>query len=239
MKPGVKRSGTPGSWWHENASLRSGRQPYRLGLSVRSISYWSVTWGSASLHPGLYAFTREADFGNRMSELEEAWDIALAEAKQRARAAGRHDLGTYLDLRAKNDLLRRTAVDWLTAAITAMAGEANRRGAGIQIETQEAHSFRRGSSTMVGSQLTLRRGVRTLLLETGWPRKPVDGFVSGDGLACANIKHFGRSRANAELILTRATKGLPQWLIIEKTHAKTPLGDLHLRQHLSILLSEL
>ncbi|MDX6443688.1 MAG: hypothetical protein QOH71_762 [Blastocatellia bacterium] len=174
-----------------------------------------------------------------MSELEEAWEIALAEAKQRARAAGRHDLGTYLDLRAKNDLLRRTAVDWLTAAITAMAGEANRRGAGIQIETQEAHSFRRGSSTMVGSQLTLRRGVRTLSLETGWPRKPVDGFVSGDGLACANIKHFGRSRANAELILTRASKGPPQWLIIEKTHAKTPLSDLHLRQHLAILLSEL
>ena len=173
-----------------------------------------------------------------MSELEEAWEAALAEARLRARGAGREDVGKYLDLRAKNDLLRRTAIDWLTATFTSLAGEANRRGAGIQIERQDAHSFRRGSSTMVGSQLTLRRGIRTLALETGWPRKPVDGFVSGDGLACANIKHFGRSRSNAELLLSRATNGLPQWLVIDKTHAKTPLNEPQLRHHLSILLGE-
>lgn len=173
-----------------------------------------------------------------MSELEEAWEIALAEARQRARGAGQEDIGRYLDLRAKNDLLRRTAIDWLTATFTSLAGEANRRGAGIQIERQDAHSFRRGSATMVGSQLTLRRGIRTLSLETGWPRKPVHGFVSGDGLACANIRHFGRSRANAELLLARSTNGLPQWLIIEKTHTKTTLSELQLRHHLSILLSE-
>ena len=173
-----------------------------------------------------------------MSELEEAWEIALTEATQRARGAGREDIARYLDLRTKNDLLRRTAVDWLTATFTSLAGEANRHGAGIQIERQEAHSFRRGSSTMVGSQLTLRRGVRTLSLESGWPRKPVDGFVRGDGLACANIKHFGRSRANAELILARTKQGPPQWLIIEKTRAKTALTEAQLRHHLSILLSE-
>ena len=173
-----------------------------------------------------------------MSELEEAWEIALAEATQRARGAGREDIARYLDLRTKNDLLRRTAVDWLTATFTSLAGEANRHGAGIQIQRQEAHSFRRGSSTMVGSQLTLRRGVRTLSLESGWPRKPVDGFVRGDGLACANIKHFGRSRANAELILARAKQGPPQWLIMEKTQAKTALTEAQLRHHLSILLSE-
>jgi hypothetical protein len=173
-----------------------------------------------------------------MSELEEAWEIALAEASQRARGAGREDIARYLDLRTKNDLLRRTAIDWLTATFTSLAGEANRRGAGIQIERQDAHSFRRGSSTMVGSQLTLRRGVRTLSIESGWPRKPVDGFVSGDGLACANIRHFGRSRANAELVLARAKHGLPQWQIIEKTHAKTQLTEAQIRHHLSILLSE-
>jgi hypothetical protein len=174
-----------------------------------------------------------------MSELEEAWEIALAEARQRARGAGREDIGKYLDLRAKNDLLRRTAIDWLTATFTSLAGEANRRGAGIQIERHDAHSFRRGSSTMVGSQLTLRRGVRTLALESGWPRKPGDGFVRGDGLACANIKHFGRPRANAELLLSRSAKGLPQWLTIEKTHGTTLLTEAQVRRHLSILLSEL
>jgi hypothetical protein len=173
-----------------------------------------------------------------MSELDEAWEIALAEATQRARGAGRADIARYLDLRSKNDLLRRTAIDWLTATFTSLAGEANRKGAGIQIERQDSHSFRRGSATMVGSQLTLRRGVRALALESGWPRKPGDGFVRGDGLACANIKHFGRPRANAELLLARSSKGLPQWLTIEKTHARTLLTEAQIRHHLSILLSE-
>jgi hypothetical protein len=173
-----------------------------------------------------------------MSELEEAWEVALAEATQRAREAGRADIGRYLDLRSKNDLLRRTAIDWLTATFTSLAGEANRVGAGIRIERQDSHNFRRGPAMMVGSQLTLRRGVRTLSLECGWPRKPIDGFVRGDGLACANIKHFGRTRANAELMLAPSTKGSPQWLIIEKTLSRTPLTEAACRQHLSILLSE-
>jgi hypothetical protein len=174
-----------------------------------------------------------------MSELEEAWELALAEAKQRARQSGRADITRYLDLRSTNDLLRRTAIDWLAATLTALAGEANRRGAGIQIERQESHSFRRGAATMVGSQLTLRRGVRALSLESGWPRKPGDGFVRGDGLACANIRHFGRPRSNAELLLARSSNGRPQWLVIEKTQTKTPLTEAQIRHHLSVLLSEL
>lgn len=173
-----------------------------------------------------------------MSELEEAWELALAEAKQRARSSGRADIATYLDLRSKNDLLRRTAIDWLTATVTSLAGEANRRGAGIQIERQDSHSFRRDAATMVGGRLTLRRGVRALSIECGWPRKPGDGFVRGDGLACANIKHFGRPRSNAELVLARSAKGLPQWVTIEKSQAKTPLTEAQIRQHLSLLLSE-
>ncbi|HXM51543.1 MAG TPA: hypothetical protein VN956_27120 [Pyrinomonadaceae bacterium] len=173
-----------------------------------------------------------------MSELEEAWEIALAEATRRARGAGHADIANYLDLRSKNDLLRRTAIDWLIGTLTALAGEANRRGAGIQIERQEAHSFRRGSATMIGSQLTLRRGVRALSLESGWPRKPGDGFVRGDGLACANIKHFGRGRSNAELILAHSTKGRPQWLVIDKSQKRAPLSEAQIRHHLSLLLSE-
>ena len=162
-----------------------------------------------------------------MSELEEAWAVALAEATRRARGAGRADIARYLDLRSKNDLLRRTAIDWLTATLTSLAGEANRQGAAIQMERQDSHSFRRGSSTMVGNQLILRHGVRSLSLETGWPRTPRDGFVRGDGLACANIKHFGRPRSNAELLLARSAKGLPQWLVIEKTGDQTPLAFLN------------
>jgi hypothetical protein len=173
-----------------------------------------------------------------MSELDEAWEAALAEAKRRARGAGRADIARYLDLRSRNDLLRRTAIDWLTAALTALAGEANRKGAAIQIERQDAHSFRRGSATMIGNQLTLRRGVRALSLESGWPRTPRDGFVRGDGLACANLKHFGRPRSNAELLLARSSNGLPQWLVIEKTGTQLPFTEAQIRDHFITFLSE-
>ena len=173
-----------------------------------------------------------------MSELEEAWEVALAEAKQRARGAGRADIARYLDLRAKNDLLRHTAIDWLAATLTSLAGEANRKGAGIQIERRDSHSFRRGSATMVGSRLTLRRGVRELSLESGWPRQPSDGIVHGDGLACANIKHLGRNRSNAELLLAHSAEGTPQWQVLERNGGKTILLEAHLRDHVSRLLAE-
>jgi hypothetical protein len=173
-----------------------------------------------------------------MSELEEAWELALAEATRRAQAAGRADIARYLDLRAQNDLLRRTAVDWLTATLTSLAGEANRNGAAIQIERQDPHRFRRGSATMVGIQLTLRRGVRALSIESGWPRTPRDGIVRGNGLACANIKHFGRHRSNAELLLARLPGRGPQWFVLEKTGTKVPFTEILARHHFSALMRE-
>ena len=173
-----------------------------------------------------------------MSELDQAWEQALAEAKQRARAAGCADIAEYLALRAQNDLLRRTAIDWLVNTLTSLAADANRRGRSIQIELADAHQFRRGSATMVGTKLTLRNGVRTLTLESGWPRTPRDGIVSGNGLACANVKHLGRPRANAQLLLARSPSGAPHWLIIEKTDARTTLSEDHLRKHISLLLAE-
>jgi hypothetical protein len=173
-----------------------------------------------------------------MSELEEAWELALAEAVRRARGAGRADIARYLDLRTRNDLLRRAAADWLTATLTSLAADANRKGAAIQIEQQDKHSFHRGSATMVGTQLTLRSGVRALSVESGWPRTPSDGFVRGGGLACANIKHLGRQRANAELLLAQAANGQPNWLVIEKTGTRTPFSEAHLRDHFSLLLAE-
>ena len=173
-----------------------------------------------------------------MSELEDAWEVALAEATRRARGAGRADIARYLDLRSKNDLLRRTAIDWLSATLTSLAGDANRKGAAIQIERLDGHSFRRGSATMIGNQLILRHGVRTLSLECGWPRTPGDGFVRGDGLACANLKHFGRPRANAELLLAQTTNGLPSWLVLEKTGARSPFTEAKIRDHFRAFLAE-
>jgi hypothetical protein len=173
-----------------------------------------------------------------MGELEEAWELALAEATRRARAGGRADIARYLDLRAKNDLLRRIAVDWLTTALTSLAGDANRHGAGIQIERQEPHRFRRGAATMVGIKLTLRNGVRALSVESGWPRTPRDGFVSGNGLACADIKHFGRHRSNAELLLAHSDAGAPQWFVLEETGRRSTFNETLAREHFAALLRE-
>lgn len=173
-----------------------------------------------------------------LSELDEAWELALAEAKRRARAFGRADVAQYLALRAQNDLLRRTAIDWLVNTLTAFAADANRRGSAIQIELSDAHNFRVGQATMVGTKLTLRSGVRALTIESGWPRTPRDGIVRGNGLACANLKHLGRPRKNAHLLLARSSSGVPQWLIIERTDTRTTLSEDHLRNHISILLAE-
>ena len=173
-----------------------------------------------------------------MTELDEAWELTLAEAKRRAHAAGRADIADYLNLRARNDLLRRTGTEWLVSSLTKLAGEANRRGAGIQIEQQDAHRFRVGSTTMVGTHVTLHNGVRALTVESGWPRTPRDGFIRGGGLACANIKHFGRPRANAELTLMRAATGAPLWMASEKTGAQSRFTEGRLRDHFLVLLGE-
>jgi len=173
-----------------------------------------------------------------MSELDEAWESALAEAKRRAHASGRADIAQYLALRAQNDFLRRTAIDWLVDTLTAFAGDANRRGAAIQIELSDAHKFHVGPATMVGTKLTLRHGVRTLSIESGWPRTPRDGIVRGNGLACANLKHLGRPRRNAHLLLARSAGGTPQWFILEKDASRSLFTEAHARAHLSILIED-
>jgi len=53
-------------------------------------------------------------------------------------------------------------------------------------------------------------------------------------LACANIKHFGRSRMNAELILVLSARGAPEWLIA-KDEVRSRLTQSDLRRHISIL----
>jgi len=173
-----------------------------------------------------------------VSELDEAWELALADAERRARAEGRRDIADYVALRKQNDFLRRTAVEWLVSTLTALVAKANRAGAAIQVEQKDTHQFRVRHATMVGSQFTLRSGVRALTIETGWPRTPRDGFVRGGGLACANLKHFGRPRANADLLLVRSPHGTPQWFVIGKTGERMLLTETHLRDHLAILLNE-
>ena len=172
-----------------------------------------------------------------MSELDEEWAQVLAEAERRARSAGRGDLVEYLRLRASNDRARSTGMQWLFETFTNLAGEANRTGAGVQILKKEGHRFGIGSATMVGGLLTLKSGVRQLMIEAGWPRAPRDGFVPGNGLASGQIRHFGIKSANEELLLIRAPEGTPLWLILEKEGTRTQLLETRIRQHVRKFLN--
>jgi len=59
-----------------------------------------------------------------VSELDEAWAFALAEAETRARMAGHVDLAAYLSLRSANDLLRSTGIQWLMNTCESVAAGA-------------------------------------------------------------------------------------------------------------------
>ncbi len=171
-----------------------------------------------------------------MSELDEAWELGLAQAEARARAAGRTDIAEYLALRTSNDLIRKVGSEWLLSLFTATAGNANRAGAAIQISTHEAQRFKVGNAMMVGNRLELARGVRRLLVEVGWPRTPRDGFIRGGGLARAHIQHLGIKPANDELRLILNAEGIPSWLVEPKHEAPRELHEADVQNHVAILL---
>jgi hypothetical protein len=90
---------------------------------------------------------------------------------------------------------------------------------------------------MVGARLVLKRGVRQLTIEAGWPRAPLDGIVRGGGLAAALVGHFGNARAGQELLLLPLPDSEPRWFVVEeKTRARTELRPEDLRRHLARLL---
>jgi len=173
-----------------------------------------------------------------VSELDEAWAFALAEAERRARLAGQPDMAEYLALRNSNDLLRKTGLDWLLQTFTDLAGLANRKGSSIQTSNEDSHRFRVGNATMVGSLLTLKSGVRTLFVEAGWPRTPRDGFIRGGGLACANIRHFGIPAASHQLLLIKSASGAPRWMVVDKQPSRSQLDAPNIRRHLEILIDK-
>ena len=173
-----------------------------------------------------------------MSELDEAWAVALSEAEQKARLAGRGELADYLALRNSNDLLRKAGIDWLLSSFLNYAGDANRNGASIQIVNTGDHRFKMGNSTMVGRQITFSNGgVRKLFVEAGWPRMPRDGIVRGGGLAAAQIRHLGINSANDELLLSKSATGVPQWTSVTKQ--RYTFLEYHIRHHLALLLDNI
>jgi hypothetical protein len=171
-----------------------------------------------------------------VDETEHDLDVLFAEAERRARATRGGEAADYFAVRAANDALRERGQKLLNETFTALAARANRAGAGITLSTTDAHRFRVGNSTMVGTRLVLARGVRSLTVEVGWPRLPRDGVVRGSALACARVSHFGGG-ATDDLLLALDAEGTPLWLVAEKTGARTELSDEHLRRHFAKLLA--
>ena len=174
-----------------------------------------------------------------LSELDEAWELALAEAKRRAHAAGRADIAQYLALRAQNDLLRRTAIDWLVDTLTAFAADANRRGAAIQIELSDAHNFRVGPKRRWWEQslLCATACARCRSKAAGRERRAMESCGEMDWPAPTSNILAGRAETRS--CCWRAHPAArPQWLIIERTDTRTALSEDHLRDHISVLLAE-
>ncbi len=174
---------------------------------------------------------------NGVSEFEESWQQVLSEAKRRAEQHGRGEVVDFLQLRAANDALRAAGIEWLITIFQRLADEAAHAGRALTIEREETHRFSVGAATMIGTVFRLRRGVRQLTIEAGWPRAPQHGFVRGNGLARARIKHFGDVAAGAELILSRAENNIPpQWFLLQQTGERAAFSEAHARQHVEQFL---
>ncbi len=159
----------------------------------------------------------------------------LDRARENARATDRRDVADYLDLKASNDLIRQTGVDWLFATLMEFAAEANRTQAAVAMERIEPHNFLFRGANIVGASLSFRYGVRCLTVEAGWTRTPTDGFMRGGGLAFARFRHFGMPQANLEAALFGAAPA-PVWKAIREEHVGGEIRSEHLHRHIEILL---
>jgi hypothetical protein len=145
-----------------------------------------------------------------MSGLDEAYARDIDRAVEDAKARGRFDLADYFALRATNDAVREKGVAWLYESISEIVTAFNSRGAGIEIYRSEQHRFKFGASMLSGSLLTLKKGLRSLSVETGWTQSTGDGIMRGGALVCAKISHFGFTKLNEELLLLKV-EDVPQW----------------------------
>jgi hypothetical protein len=175
-----------------------------------------------------------------MNELEEMWTNALLEAELKAAKNKSGDIGDYVRLRETNDAAREIGIAWLFETFQTVAAEANRRGLNISLEKTAAHHFAVGAATMRGALVRLRLGVRSLTIEAGFPRTPRDGFVRGNGLACARVTHFGFPKANEDLLLVRADpKHAPAWFALGENNLRQPFQIANLKRHFATFLNTL
>ena len=170
-----------------------------------------------------------------MTELDQFWAKEIERALERAKEAGRQDIADYLNLRASNDFLRTAAVKWLMRSFIDIGDEFRLKGCDILLETDTSHSFAVGHSTMVGSRLSFRCGLRGLTVEAGWTRTPEHGFMRGGGLASARVSHYGFARKTRELLLIKIEER-PVWVIQEDENLRTPLFEDFFLENFSFFL---
>ena len=172
-----------------------------------------------------------------VSELDEMWSTMLDDALRAARAAGRHDVADYLDLKARNDVIRQANVRWLFEAVAFIALEAEHDVRGLTVEREQPHSFGHRGANLTGELIRISQGVRCLTIEAGWTRTPSDGFMRGGALAMARLSHRGMPKKSADLIL-KPDKNGPGWTAIYHDGATIAVDETFLRQHFAVFIGE-
>lgn len=167
-----------------------------------------------------------------MTELDQVWSQMLAETSEKAVEQGRQHVVEYLHLRATNDAIRTRGIAWLIDAFIEVAADAQRDKPNLSIERVEPHEFAHGNSTMIGTELVVRHGVRCLSIEAGWTRIPSHGIMRNASLAVANISHFGMPKERASIRLIHHEDELPRWI----DDSQQTINKDIIRRHLDILL---
>jgi hypothetical protein len=177
-------------------------------------------------------FSRAPIYSHFMIEFDEVWKNLLDNASFRAVQSGRSDVADYLCLKLENDAIRRSGVDWLSHTLIELASDAQQTNPNLLIERVSPHSFKAGTSTMVGGLTRVQYGLRCLTLEAGWARTPAQGIMRNGGLAQCRFTHFGIPLATSEYMLVRGGT-LPIWV----NKAGEELKSCSFQHHLAILLS--
>ena len=170
-----------------------------------------------------------------MNDLNEVWEELIAEAAKNPQAIPTEGFAEFLAVKTANDAIRETSVSRLLETMRQAAEHANRKNAGIVIETADAHRFSIDQMRLAGSLLRFRHGIRCLTIEAGWTRAPGDGFMRGNALAVARITHFGIARANAELHLIKY-EDRPQWFTVTSLGLRVSFEIQDLIKHFQVFL---
>ena len=121
----------------------------------------------------------------------------------------------YIALRAANDRLRVSGLQWFWDALQETTAQENSASPVMLQTARQEWKFNVGKSVMVGERFGVRFRGKTLLIELGWPREPEHGFVPGNGLARGQVS-FSLSPILAEqvvdeLILKPGSNSEPVW----------------------------